>query len=447
MTRRLPLSRSLALILAVLAALLPLLAAVRPAGAQSPAPPPQTPSGTAQPAAPVAQTLPAPAFAVQAKSAVLVDFNSGQTLLAQNPDLVLPPASLTKIMTLYLAFSDIKAGKARLDDPVQISRRAWAQNPELKDSSLMFLEPGQRVTLREILLGVAVASGNDASVALAEHLNGSVEAFVARMNEQAKAMGLKDTYFVDPHGLSEQNRSTARDLATMAVRYIREFPEALAMLHSVKEFSYPQPHNLSDEQRARGGQQPIPQANRNRLLWSFPGADGLKTGFVSPQYGYNLIATAKRGDQRLVAVILGAASDAEREAQGIALLTHGFTTWSSVLAFKGGEAPGQPVSVRVWKGEKSQVALVAARDLWVAVPKGQEGALVRVVQAQPAAPVLAPVAKGQPLGKASVALKDQVVAEVDLVAQEEVRAGGLLRRLWDSLVLLLDRLWHLVRRR
>lgn len=374
-------------------------------------------------------------FTVQARSAYLLDYLSGQELYVLNPDAPIPPASLTKIMTLYVAFGALANGKTTLDSPVNISRRAWAQNPELAGSSLMYLEPGQKVTVREVLMGVAVPSGNDASVAIAEHLAGSVEAFVAQMNEQTRALGLKATTFVDPHGLSGKNITTAREIAQLAMAYIRKYPDNLKNLHSVAEFTYPKPENLSPEQKARG-EKPITQFNRNRLLAGFPGTDGLKTGFVD-ESGYNLIATAQRGEQRVIGVILGAKSEAAREEQAAALMTHGFNNWSSVQAFKGGEVLGK---VRVWKGAGNEVSLVPAGPLWVAVPKGDEGKLVKTVQAEPAQPVVAPVSKGQELGSAVVVLGDKEIARSALVAAEAVKPGGFFKRLWDGLRLFLANL-------
>ncbi len=371
-------------------------------------------------------------FTVQAKSAYLMDYMSGQELYAQDPDAPIPPASLTKIMTLYLASLALESGKTTLDTPVTISRRAWAQNPELTDSSLMYLEPGQKVTVGEVLQGVAVPSGNDACVAIAEHLTGSVEAFVAKMNEEAQAMGLKNTHFVDPHGLSERNTTTAREIAQLASAYIHRFPDNLKNLHSALEFSYPKAENLSPEQRVRGSK-PITQYNRNRLLASFPGTDGLKTGFVDAA-GYNLVVTAVRGEQRQIGVILGAKSEAVREEQAIALMTYGFNSWSSVQVFKGGEVLGK---VRVWKGAKNEVSLVPAAPLWVVVPKGEEAKLIQTVQAEPPQPVVAPIQKGDELGSVVLVLGDKEIARSALVAADEVKPGGFFKRIWDTLRLFL----------
>lgn len=365
---------------------------------------------------------------VAARAAYLVDFNSGRVLFAQNPDEPIPPASLTKLMTLYLAYEALQEGRIRRDDPVPISRRAWAQNPELAGSSLMWLEPGQQVTVGEIMLGIAVPSGNDASNALAEKLGGSVENFVAQMNAKAREMGLEQTRFVDPHGLSPENQITAREAAELALRYIRDFPEALTELHSVKEFSYPKPHNLTADQAARG-EQPITQQNRNRLLWSFAGADGLKTGFVD-EAGYNLIATAKRGEMRLVAVLLGTESEDVREVQMTNLLNWGFQNWTSLRLFPPDKVMGQ---VRVWKGARDQVEVVPERPLWVVVPRGDETKLVETVSLREAEPVIAPVEKGQVLGEVISVLGDQEVGRVNLVAREAVAPGGFFKRLWDSI--------------
>jgi len=370
----------------------------------------------AQPAAP----------AVAARAAYLVDFNSGRVLYEMNADEPIPPASLTKLMTLYLTYEALAQGRIRRDDLVPISERAWAQNPELWGSSLMWLEPGQKVTVGEVMLGVAVPSGNDAAIALAEKLAGTVEAFVSQMNAKARELGLENTRFVDPHGLSPENRITARDAARLAIRYITDFPQALTELHSVKEFTYPQPHNLSPD-KVRRGTQPIRQENRNWLLWSYPGADGLKTGYIE-EAGYNLIATAKRGDMRLVAVLLGTESEAAREAQGTALLNWGFENWTSLQLFPADRVMGR---VRVWKGAGDQVDVVPERPLWVAIPKGSEAQLVETVSLRKS--VVAPVRQGQVLGEAVAVLGDEEVGRVNLVAREAVPPGGFFKRLWDSI--------------
>lgn len=370
-----------------------------------------------------------PAYDAEARSALLLDFESGEILYEKNADEPLPLASLTKIMTLYLAQEAIRDGKLSPDEKVAVSERAWSQNPVLRGSSLMFLEPGQDVTVREILLGIAVASGNDAAIALAEHMAGSVDAFVERMNAKAKDLGLTRTRFVDPHGLSEGNVSTAREIGLLAARYIREFPAVLQDLHSVKRIEYPKPENLPGR---LAGRPTIPQDNRNWLLWDkdLP-VDGLKTGYVEVA-GYNYVVTAKVGDTRLIGVLLGTASEAARAQQGKALLQYGFNNWTSIRKYRAGEAVA---SVRVWKGKADQVDLVVPADVWVAVPKGEEGRLVAAVKAP--SDVVAPVGKGQELGSAALFLGEKAIRQVPLVAKDEVPPGGFFKRIWDSLRLAL----------
>lgn len=374
-----------------------------------------------------------PAYDPEARAAFLLDFGSGQVLYEKNADEPIPLASLTKIMTLYLAEEAIRDGKMRPDEKVAVSERAWSQNPALRGSSLMFLEPGQDVTVREILLGIAVASGNDACIALAEHMSGSVESFVERMNAKARELGLTHTHFVDPHGLSTENVSTAREIGLLAARYIREFPDVLRDLHSVKHFEYPKPQNLPGR---LAGRPAIPQDNRNWLLWDkeLP-VDGLKTGYVEAA-GYNYVVTAKQGETRLIGVLLGTASEAARAQQGRAFLRYGFANWVSVPAYKAGQKVAE---TRVWKGRSNRVDAVVPEAVWVAVPKGEEQKLVPALDV--AQSVTAPVRKGQELGSVALFLGDREVRKVPVVAGQDVPPGGFFKRLWDSVRLLIQGLW------
>ncbi len=378
----------------------------------------------------------APALDLEARAAVLLEFTTGQVLYAKNPDEPISPASLTKLMTLHLAFKRIEAGQMSFDDLVEVSRNAWAAN--FPDSSLMFLEPGDKVTVGEIMKGIAIVSGNDAAVALAEHIGGTVENFVRMMNEEAQALGFKTFHFVDPHGLSPENKVTAREFAQFARLYIQLHPEALEMLHSQKEFSYPQYENLSDARKAvtsPEAHRPITQQNRNGLLWTYEGVDGLKTGYVD-EAGFNLAVTAKRGDMRLIGVLLGVQASsipegtAKREAEGAALLSWGFNNFVTVQ-------PQMPEvkPVRVWKGAANEVNLEpAGGTLTLVLEKGQEASLTASVRQEES--VIAPVSKGQKLGEVIFAADGREIARVDLVAAEEVRLGNFFKRLWDSL-----RLW------
>lgn len=379
----------------------------------------------------------APDLIIEAESALLMDYATGQVLFAQNPDAPIPPASLTKLMTLHLAYKKLAEGAIARDDLVPISRRAWALSPEFKDSSVMFLEPGQQVTVEEIMKGIAIPSGNDAAVALAEYISGSVESFVSLMNEEAAAMGYKTMRFVDPHGLSPENRITAREIADFARRYIQMHPEALVELHSQQSYTYPQRHNLAPEKQQNPGpyDHPIPQPNNNRLLGEYEGLDGLKTGYIE-EAGFNIVLTAKRGDMRLIAVVLGAAKGADvptgmakREEEGAKLLNWGFANFVTTRP----ELP-EIAPVRVWKGAANTVALKPAQEILLTLEKGTEGTLTSTVRQQQS--VVAPVQAGQQLGEIVFAADGREIAKFPLVAAEDVERGGFFKRIWDSI-----RLW------
>jgi len=239
---------------------------------------------------------------LEAHSAILMNMTTGRVLFTQNAGVPIQPASITKVLTLYLADEAIREGRVRLEDPVKISRRAWRTG-----GSKMFVEAGNEIQLEELLKGMAVVSANDASVAVAEHVGGNVERFVAQMNRKARAIGMTRSVFKNPNGLPAKGQTTtARDMAILAREYLRRFPEALE-LHSQQEFSY----------------RDITHHNRNVLLTSYPNADGLKTGWVR-KAGYHLVATAKRGDTRLIAVVMGAKNPAIRARETARLLDEGF---------------------------------------------------------------------------------------------------------------------------
>lgn len=236
------------------------------------------------------------------KSAVVTDMASGRVLYALEPDLAIPPASVAKIMTLYLVYEAVELGKARWSDPVPVSVKAWRTG-----GTKMFLDPHTTVPLGELVMGIAVVSANDAAVAVAEYLGGSVENFVLRMNEKARQLGMTHTVFKNPHGLPAKGQiTTARDMATLSRAYLDRFPESLRV-HSQRYYTY---HNIR-------------QRNRNRLLGTYPGADGIKTGFVC-KAGYNIAATARRGDTRLLAVVMGARNPVVRAKETARLLDEGF---------------------------------------------------------------------------------------------------------------------------
>ena len=328
-----------------------------------------------------------------AQSAVLMDGLTGQVLYEQNPNFRIPPASFVKVMTLYLVYDAIRAGQIKMDDMVTVSERAWRMQ-----GSKMFIKVGERVKVEDLMKGVAIASGNDACIALAEHLSGSEEAFVSKMNEKAKLLGLKDSQFKNSHGMpGEDQYTTAMDMAILSKRYIEDHPEAL-VLHSTVEFEY----------------NGIRQGNRNTLLQKNIGVDGLKTGHVE-ESGYHLAATAKRDSQRMIAVVMGCNKVRKRAPEAQKLLEYGFKNFSTVEAVKKGATFG-PVKVR--RGKLNQVILTAAEDGRVTVAKGKES----LVSAVPQLPqfIVAPIQKGQTVAKVLIQNEGKVTKEVNLLASLSV---------------------------
>lgn len=361
--------------------------------------------------APVA-AAPAP-FTVDGKAGVLMDARSGQVLVNVNGDQPIVPASLAKVMTMRLAMQALKDGRVKPGDPVRVSRNAWYQ---AVGGSGMFLQVDTQVPFGELLKGIAIVSGNDACVAVAEHLGGSVDGFVAMMNEEAKKLGLASARFVDPHGLSPDNRISPLDMVRLARAYVNDFPDAL-QLHSTTSYTY----------------NGITQYNRNGLLGTFQGADGLKTGYID-EAGYNLVATAKRNEMRLIAGVFGvpgkseAEGSARREAEAAKLLTYGFARFATVEVLKGRESFGP---IPVYKGAAREVRAAVGGPLVLTVARGLEG---KIAQA-PALPrqLTAPVNKGQRLGELVLSAEGNELARVPLLAQEEIGRGGFFRVLWDSI--------------
>ena len=360
----------------------------------------------------------APILEIDAAAALLMDYQSGQVLYSQNGDTPHVPASLVKIMTMYVALDQIKAGKVSLQDTVTVSERAWRMI-----GSRMFLEPDEVVTVEQLLYGIAVVSGNDACVALAEGLAGSEAAYVQYMNDKAKALNLP-MHFVDVHGLSADNEITALGIAELVRSYLRDHPDAVRF-HQESSFSY----------QPRSSRTPIVQTNRNGLLRTYEGADGLKTGHLEAA-GYNLVATAVQNNRRLIAVVLGASSEAKREQEAAALLTHGYRNFDLVTV-----APLlSDKTTRVYKGKKSQVGLAVAEPL-IAVPKGVGKSVSVGIQTKE---VEAPGAKGAKVGVLSIYVEDELVKQVPLLAMEEVERGSWLKILWDNITRFLR---DLIRRR
>ena len=338
-----------------------------------------------------------------------MDFNSRQYLVQHNAGQRIEPASLTKLMTAYLTFSALKQKTIKPEQVIPVSARA-AKSP----GSRMFIEPGKQVTVNELLRGMIVQSGNDASIALAELVNGSEEAFVARMNQEAVRLGMTNTRFANATGLTApQHHSTAADMGKLAAALIRDYPEFYP-IYSQKEFRY---NNIT-------------QANRNRLLWTDPHVDGVKTGHTDTA-GWCLIASALRGERRLVAVVLGAASDAARAIEAQKLLNYGFQAFDTVALYQSGKPVTQ---LPVWKGAAPTVGAGFLADRHVTLAKGQADKLSLALVAQDR--LIAPVQSGQNVGTVKVAFDGKPVAEFPLIALEDVPPASLAGRAWDTI-----RLW------
>jgi D-alanyl-D-alanine carboxypeptidase (penicillin-binding protein 5/6) len=353
-------------------------------------------------------------FSVDASVGLLYDFNSSQVLFAQQADEEWIPASLVKVMTMYVALDRIAADNVALDTEVVVSERAWRMG-----GSQMFLEVGDRVTLEDLLYGIAVVSGNDACVAIAEALAGTESLFIQWMNNKAKELGL-NLHFVDVHGLSEDNRITARDFAILIENYLRDHPEAL-QYHSRLSFGY-QPRSSSS---------PIVQSNRNGLLRTYEGADGLKTGFLS-KAGNNLTATAKRDGRRLIAIVLGADSEAKREQEAAKLLDYGFRSFESIHM----DELLSEQEVKVYKGRSKSVELTV--DTSVSFLRGSREQLNTVVIIDE---LEAPIEAGEKVGTISVYLEDELLKEAPILAAQSVERGGWFTVLIDSIILFFKKLF------
>lgn len=347
---------------------------------------------------------------VAGTSHVLMDFHSGRILSAAEPDLRVEPASLTKMMTTYVVLREVARGGVAMDDEVLVSEKAWRMI-----GSRMFIEVGERVSVKALLKGVIIQSGNDASVALAEHVAGSEESFADLMNQTAVRLGLENTHFVNSTGLPhEDHYTTAADMARLAAALIRDFPEHYEW-HAIKSFTY----------------NDITQNNRNRLLWQDESVDGIKTGHTEAA-GYCLVASAEREDMRLISAVMGTDSQNARTVETRKLLNWGFRFFETRRLYAAGEELSR---IRVWKGEPAEVPAGLARDLHVTAPRGRLGD----VEAQMTldGEVLAPVARGERLGVARVRLDGEALAEVPLVALGASAEGGLWTRLVDHVRLML----------
>jgi D-alanyl-D-alanine carboxypeptidase (penicillin-binding protein 5/6) len=380
----------------------------------SDAPEPPTATPAAEATSPPVPLPPPPEL--KARSFIVIDHDSGRVLAALDPDSRQEPASLTKLMTAYVVFHALKQGRIKLDDVVTVSENAWRQAAPKLGGSAMYIEVGKQISVENLLQGMIVQSGNDATLALAEYVGGTEPTFVQMMNSFAKQLGLTGTNFTDSAGMpNPEQYITARDAALLASALIREYPEYYRW-YSQKEFTW----------------NGITQQNRNGLLWRDPTVDGVKTGHTKTA-GYCLVVSAKRGDMRLVSAVMGTDSMRAREDANAALLNYGYNFFETKRIF----AAGQPLtSVRVWKGAEPEVALTLKRDLYVTGRRGAMGS----VQAEFELPqhLIAPLSAETALGKARIVVDGSTIAAHDLYAAQEVPRGGVFRRAIDSVKLWFD---------
>lgn len=365
-----------------------------------------------QPAWSQQQTLPETMIpsppSLAASSWILMDANSGEILVSHNADESLPPASLTKMMTAYIVEREISQGNISPDDMVPISVNAWQTG-----GSRMFVREGTEVSVHDLIRGVVIQSGNDASVALAEYIAGGVAPFADLMNQQAQVMGMDNTHFVNATGLPHENHySSAHDLAILAKHIIQDFPDHY-QIYSEKYFTY----------------NDIRQPNRNRLLWRDPSVDGLKTGHTEAA-GYCLVASAKQGDMRLISVVMGTDSDEARAQETQKLLSYGFRFFETFKLYEKGAVLNES---RIWGGTKDSLRLGVAEDIYLTVPEGRRDEMTAKLNIQET--IKAPVQAGQRLGTLEIKLGEEVIKEQPLIALEAVEQGSFFKRIWDTILL------------
>ena len=354
-----------------------------------------------------------------AKAWILIDANTGHILVENNADMPLPPASLAKMMTTYIVSEEIAAGRLTKDDTVLISDNAWEKGGAKTDGSTMFLSPRTRVSISDLMRGVIIQSGNDASIALAEHISGDEAAFAEVMNHNAALLGMTGTEYFNATGLPYEGMvSTARDLSALARAIIQDHPDHYS-IYSEKYFKY---NNIN-------------QPNRNRLLWRDSSVDGLKTGHTNAA-GYCLVASAKRRDMRLISVILGADSDAARAKETQKLLSYGFRHYDTKTIYSMGDILKE--NAKVWYGQEEFLNLTIADDVTLTLPRGSQKNLTAnlLIDEQ----IKAPVSAGQELGRLQVSLNDELLIDTALVAEKDIAQSGLFARFIDWIVLLITRM-------
>ncbi len=359
--------------------------------------------------APASEPLPIPAPpAIAAKAYILIDANSGKVIAESEADAPLEPASLTKIMTAYITFQELAKGSLHVDDMVPVSEKAWKA-----EGSRMFAEPGASIAVENLLKGMIIQSGNDASIALAEKIAGDELVFAELMNQTAIRLGMQHTHYVNSMGLPDPNHySSARDLAILTRALINEFPQYYKW-HAIKEFVF---NNIK-------------QSNRNRLLWSDPTVDGVKTGHTEGA-GYCLVASALRDNMRLISVVMGTKSDSSRATANAELLNYGFRFYETRRIYKSGD---KLTDAHVWKGLESIVPGGLIQDFFVSFPRGQYESLKASMEVSNSS--VAPVMKGDKLGEIKVSFNNEIIAKQDLVALNAVDKGGLFKRLFDEIAM------------
>ncbi len=349
--------------------------------------------------------------AIAAKSYILMDFSSKKVIAENNAGMPVAPASITKVMTAFVVFSELEQGNIQLSDLVTVSKKAW-KTP----GSRMFIKVNSKVSIKELLQGMIIQSGNDASVALAEHIAGSEDTFAALMNQHAQELGMNQSNFLNSTGLpNPAHKTSARDLAILSAELIKRFPQYYKW-YSTKEFTY---NNIT-------------QPNRNKLLWRDDSVDGMKTGFTDDA-GYCLLSSAKRNNMRLISVVLGTKSANSRAQESQKLLNFGFRFYESHVVYPASKALKK---VRIFKGTQEQLPVGVAQDLAVTIPRGQYKNLKPSININ--SPLVAPISKGQTLGKVEIRLNDKVLSSSSLISLKTIQEGSLWQQAKDSALMMLE---------
>lgn len=384
------------------------------------------------------KTIPADLF-INAESAIIIDKDTGNILFEKNADMLIPPASMTKLVEMYVVFEAVANGEVSLDDTVPLPKESWAVNLP-SDASIMFLAQGQSVTLRELLLGLAIASGNDASIAVAKYICKDMESFVERMNKVISDLGLKRTHFVESSGYSEKNITTAREFAAFCRKYIEKFPESIKDYHSQKVLRYPLEKNLPKEQKDQGDSQAVIQYNTNKLLGLLDGCDGLKTGFIY-ESGYNIALTSERNGRRFISITMkgpgrgSVQGNKFRIQDGMTLMEFAFSRFAPYK----GNGKERNYTIGCSGTEYRSIRLVPALDEKFSVPfiagaTPEEAASMIEVTASIPPYINGEIQCGQELGFLNYSLDGKTLRKIPLVADRENKKAGVLFRLWGNIV-------------